>query len=459
MQALHTRGAVSATFDDRNLVSCAGLVPLLRLAGEVGLAELADERIRLDAVTGANAGAKVASIVAGMAAGADSIDDLDVIRHGALPELFGGIRAPSTLGSFLRGFTHGHVAQLASVAGEVLIGLAERTPLLPEIDQLAFLDIDSKICPVYGPAKQGAGYGYTKVWGLNVQAVTLSSLLSAPVIVATQLRGGNADTRRGASWLIRRALRAARACGASGQVLVRGDSGFYVAELVQAITAAGARFSITAQHNVAVRAAIADINDAAWQPVRYARPIYDETTGTWFTNAEIAETPYVAFTNAALDQGLRCTARLLVRRTPITSRGEQGELFTSWRYHAVFTNSRFDLPTALAQHDARAGTIEQVFADLADSALAHLPSGRFAANNAWLTLAALAHNLTRAAGCLASTRHARARTGTIRRHLIQVPARLARSARKITLHLPLDWPWQHSWTGLFTAAHAPPHPA
>lgn len=457
MQASHTPAAVSATFDDPNLVSCAGLVPLLRLAGEVGLKRLADERVRLGVPVGANAGAKVCSIVAGMAAGADSIDDLDVIRHGALPELFDGIRAPSTLGSFLRGFTHGHGAQLAAVAREVLIGLAERTPLLPQADQLAFMDIDSKIFEVHGQGKQGAAYGYTQQWGLNVLAVTLSSVVSAPVIVASRLRGGNAETRRGAVSLLRQALGTARAAGASGPIVVRGDSGYYVGTLIKTITDAGASFSITAPLRKPIRAAIHAINDAAFKPVRYAHPVYDETNHSWITHAEIAETSYTAFTNPTEHPGQRVTARLLVRRHPITTRNEQGELFTAWRYHAVFTNSRFDLPTALAQHDARAGAIEPTFADLADSALAHLPSGRFAANDAWLTLAAITHNLTRAAGCLASTRHARARTGTLRRHLIHIPARITRSARKITLHLPRDWPWADSWTGLFTATHrAPP---
>lgn len=456
MQALHTSAAVSATFDDPNLVSCAGLVPVLRLASSVGLAGLVAERVRLGKPVGANAAAKVGSIVAGMVAGADSIDDLDVIRHGALPELFGGIRAPSTLGSFLRGFTHGHVSQLSTVSREVLVRLAARTPLLPEADRLAFLDIDSKICAVHGRAKQGAAYGYTRQWGLNVLAVTLSSVSSAPVIVASRLRGGNADTRRGAASLLRQALGTARAAGARGQILVRGDSGYYVAALIKTITDAGARFSITAPQRKPIRKAIDAIGETAWKPVRYAHPVYDETTNTWITDAEIAETTYTAFTNPTLHPGQRRTARLLVRRTPITTRDEQGELFTAWRYHAVFTNSRADLPTALAQHDARAGTVEHTFADLADSALAHLPSGRFAANAAWLTLAALAYNLTRAAGCLASARHARARTGTLRRHLIQLPARLARSARRLTLHLPADWPWADSWTRLFTTTHDPP---
>lgn len=456
MQASHTAAGVSVRFDDPNLVSCAGLVPLLRLASDVGLHELADEQVTLDTPVGANAGAKVTSIVAGMAAGADSIDDLDLLRHGGLPELFDGIRAPSTLGSFLRGFTPTDATMLEEVAQQTLITLAQRTDLLAGIDQLAFVDIDSKICQVYGPAKQGAAYGYTGVLGLNVQAVSLSSPLAAPTVLATRLRGGNADTRRDATSLLLEALATARAAGASGVVLVRGDSGFYVGDLIRAVIDAGARFSVTAPQRRPIRDAIAGITETAWRPVSYARPIYDEHTDSWIRHAEIAETTYTAFTNPTYHPEGPVTARLLVRRTPVTSRDGQGELFTTWRYHAVFTNSRFDLPTAWAQHDARSGAIEQVFADLSDSALAHLPSGRLAANTAWLTLAGLAHNLTRTAGTLASIRHARARTGTLRRQLIHIPARLAHSARRLTLHLPRDWPWQPAFTGLFTATHAPP---
>ncbi len=456
MQASHTATAVSVRFDDPNLVSCAGLVPLLRLASEVGLHELADEQVVLDSPVGANAGAKVTSIVAGMAAGADSIDDLDLLRHGALPTLFDGIRAPSTLGSFLRGFTPTDATMLEGVAQHTLIALAGRTDVLAGIDQLAFVDIDSKICEVYGPGKQGAAYGYTGVLGLNVQAVSLSSPLVAPTVLATRLREGNADTRREATSLLIEALGTARAAGATGVVLVRGDSGFYVGELIRAVIDTGARFSVTAPQRRPIRETIHQIPKTRWRPVSYARPVYDEPSGTWIRHAEIAETTYTAFTNPTEHPAGPVTARLLVRRTPVTSRDEQGELFTTWRYHAVFTNSRFDLPTAWAQHDGRCGAIEQVFADLADSALAHLPSGKLAANTAWLTLAALAHNLTRAAGTLASVRHARARTSTLRRQLITIPARLARSARRLTLHLPRDWPWQPAFTGLFTTTHAPP---
>ena len=454
MQAFHTRGAVLATFDDPNLVSHAGLVPVLRLAQDAGLGEVADRVVRLGESKGANAGAKIGSIVAGMAAGADSIDDLDVIRHGALPALFGGIRAPSTLGTFLRHFSYGHVAQLEALSGQLLARLRQRCPdLLPGIDQLAFVDIDAKITEVYGPGKEGAAFGYTRKRGLNFLIVTLSTPLSAPVVLATRLRGGNADSRRNAASLLTRALRLARQVGATGTLIVRGDSGFFSAQIITAIRAAGARFSITTRHSPALDTAIAAIAHDAWTPITYPRAIYDDDTDQWVSAAEIAETTYTAFTNVTQNPGRATTARLLVRRVRIgTDTTTQGELFPVYRYHAVFTDSTFELPTAEAQHRDHA-IIEQVLADLNDSALAHFPSGRFAANAAWLCLAALTHILLRAAGTLASTAHARARTTTLRRQLISVAARISRSARRLTLHLPRDWPWQAAWHGLFTATH------
>lgn len=457
MQALHTRGAVSARFDDPNLVSHAGLVPLLRLASDAGLGELANRMVRLGGSRGANADAKIGSIVAGMAAGADSIDDLDVLRHGALPALFGGIRAPSTLGTFLRHFSIGHVAQVQDMANQVLARLSARTPLLPEIDKLAFLDLDSKITEVYGRDKDGAAFGYTHVRGLSFLAATLCSPVCAPVITGTRLRGGNADTRRAAVSFVRQNLTTARtACGATGRLLVRMDSGFYVGAVITAIVDAEACFSVTAPQRKPIRQAIAALSDTAWKPITYATPVYHAEADTWIRTADIAETAYTAFTNPTENPGHARPGRLLIRRARISTRGEQGELLPAWRYHAVFTNSPFDLATAWAQHDGRAGTIELVFADLNSSALAHFPSGRFAANAAWLTLAALTHNLLRATGCLTSSFHAKARTTTLRRHLIGVAARISRSRRRIVLHLPRDWPWQHAWTGLFTATHPPP---
>ena len=460
MQACHSAAAVSATFDEPNLVSCAGLVPVLRLAERAGLPAAAQRRVGLPASAGsgaANPGAKITSIVAGMVAGADSIDDLDVIRHGALPGIFGGIRAPSTLGTFLRGFTWGNVRQLDAVARETLTGLSRQAPLLPGADQYAFLDVDSTISRVYGYAKQGADYGYTRVRGLHPLLATVSTPIAAPVIAGTRLRRGSAGSAKGAASFVAEAITTARQAGATGVLLARMDSAFDSHAVVSTCVRAGVRFSITTKQTRPVRAAIDAITEDAWVPIAYPHAIYDEASGQWISDAEIAETTYTAFRSRRKSEQM--TVRLIVRRVRDKNVvAGQGELFTAWRYHAFITDSTLELVAAEKQHREHA-IIEQVNADLKDSALAHMPSGSFAANAAWLALAAIAHNLTRAAGCLASLFHAKARTGTLRRHLIIVPARIARRSRRITLHLPLNWPQRDAFSELFTTTHAPPHTA
>lgn len=452
MRACHSPALVSVTFDESNLVSCAGLVPVMRLAERAGLADAVADLLTVPGVAGAHAGAKVTSIVAGMVIGADSIDDLDVIRHGALPALFEGGRAPSTLGTFLRAFTWGHVRQLDTVARRCVISLSGQAPLLPDAEQFAFLDLDSTIEQVHGYAKQGAEYGYTRVRGLHPLLATVSTPIAAPVIVGARLRRGAAGSARGASSFVTEALTTAQAAGATGTLVVRADSAFYSREVVAACRKAGAHFSITAIGNSSVRAAITGISEDAWTPIKYPHAIYDESTGQWISDAEIAEIPYTAFNNRNRDTAV--TARLIVRRVK-DKNTPQGALFPLWRYHACFTDTPVELVTAEQQHRGHA-IIEQVIADLKDSAAAHLPSGRFDANAAWLTLATIAFNLTRAAGTLTSRFHAKARTSTLRRHLVNVPARMSRSARRIRLRLPATWPWASAWHGLFTATHGPP---
>jgi hypothetical protein len=460
---LHGGRGVDAVFDDANLVSCAGLVPVMRLAEQVDLDGLVAGRVHPDLSTGSNPGGKVAAIVAAMAAGADSIEDLDVLRHGGMGRLFGGVYAPSTLGSFLRFFTWGHSLQLEAAARDLLAALAARTPLLPGAATLAYVDVDSLLRRVYGPGKQGAAFGHAKVGGYNVRLRGLSPLIAAvstdqaaPVVAATRLRGGNAGSARAAASLVKQAISTARTSGATGQILVRGDSAFGSGPVVSACRTARVNFSLTLQSNPKLQAAIDTIDEQAWTPVRYPGAVFDEGTGRWISNAEVAETTYTAFETTTH----RVTARLIVRRVRELNPAPPGqeELFPVWRYHAFLTDT--DLPTVTADLTHRAhAIIEQLFADLIDGPLAHLPSGRFAANAAWLTLAAMAHNLTRAAGCLAGRWHAKARAATIRRHFINVPARLAHRARRITVHLPAHWPWQQHWQILFDRVHAPPRPA
>ncbi len=482
MKLSHTLTRTSAVFDDPNLVSSAGLVPVLALADRAGLRRLADEHLSVPTDKGANAGLKVASLVAGMVAGADSIDDMALLRHGGMGRVFARAYAPSTLGSFLRAFTFGHVRQLDAVASRFLLALARLIGLTPPVPApavgagdaagagggYAFVDVDDTIIEVHGHAKQGAGFGYTRVRGLNALLATLTVAGSAPLVVAQRLRKGACGSPRGAKRLVGDAVKQARRLlGPGARVLVRMDSAYYGRDAVHAATAGGAHVSVTVRMDQAVKAAIAGIDDGAWTTIKYPEAIFDEATGTWISRAEVAAIPYTAF--ASKKKAERVPGRLVVRRIPDVHAEKkkaagQGTLFDVWRFHAFFTTApkeTLDTVAADATHRGHA-IIEQVHADLKGAALAHLPSGRFAANAAWLVLAVIAFNLTRAAAVMASTGPvarsdlAKAATATVRRKLIHVPARVASSARRVTLHLPLAWPWHEAWTRLFDRVADPP---
>jgi hypothetical protein len=466
MRLLHSAARTSAVFDAENVVSLAGLVPVMRLAQEAGLPDLVAERVRLGTSIGCNPAGKIAAIVAGMVAGADSIEDLDVLRHGGMGWLFEAVYAPSTLGSFLREFSFGHVRQLDSAARSLLVSLAASCPRLAEgAAAWTYVDVDSLLRRTYGKAKQGAGFGHTKVGGYPVLLRGLSPLVAtictdtaAPVIAATRLRGGNAGSARGAASLVAEALGTAREIGAGaapgGVLLLRGDSAFYTGAVVAAARRAGARFSITVSMNPAVRRAIARIDEAAWIPIRYPNAVWDDDAGAWISEAEVAETAYTAFAGTKHE----ITARLVARRVRRQAPPGQDELLPAYRYHAFFTDTALSAVDADLAHRAHA-VVEQVFADLIDGPLAHLPSGRFAANGAWLTCAAIAHNLLRAAAALTSRSLARARGQTLRRRFIHVAAEVARHARGVRLRLPRHWRWAGWWMRLFEETHSPPLPA
>jgi hypothetical protein len=460
----HSPARTTAVFDDPNLVSHGGLVPVAALAERCGLPDLLAEHVRPGGGCGANAHLKVGCLVAGMAAGADSIDDMGLLRHGAMDVLFGGVRAPSTLGSHLRSYTWGNVLQVEKAGREFLARLSRRAPLLPGADVLAFIDIDSTQKRVYGHKKEGARFGHTKIQGksvlvrgLNALVGAVSTPLSAPVAAATRLRGGNAPSARGAASLAAQAIGTARECGATGTIVVRMDSAYYAAAVIDAVRRNGARFSVTAPVTPAIRAAIAVIPADAWTPIAYPQAVWDDQLNCWVSDAEVAETQYTAFTSKKKE--LHVTARLIVRRVRArngqAAQGQQ-ELFPSWRYHSVLTDSPFETTQAEGQHRDHA-IVEQVIADLNAGPLAHLPSGAFNANAAWLVIAAMAFNLLRAAGTLAGARLARARTATIRRDLVAVAARTARHGRgHLTFHLPEAWHREHEWLNLWNAACGPP---
>ena len=447
-----------AVFDDPNLIACGGLPAVMDLAEQAGLHELAAQHVRVPGPAGANAALKIPALVAGMIAGADSISDLDLLRHGGMGRIFTGLRAPTTLGTHLRAYTFGHVRQLDAVASRVLVNLAGLAPILEGAEQVTWVDVDDTIRETHGYQKQGAAYGYSKVKGLNAALATISTPLAAPVIAATRLRKGNVSSAHGAARLISDTLATlAKAVPTNqGLVVVRADSAYFTHAAVAAAGRGGARFSITARMNKAVTRAIAAIpDDSGWTPIQYPNAIYDADQQAWISDAEVAEIDYTAFTSRRKDDHV--TARLIVRRVKRLNPNTraQGELVPGYRYHAVFTNSPLGLVEAEACHRDHAH-IEQVIADLKDGALAHAPSGKFTANSAWLALAAIAFNLTRAAARIASKTLGRARTATVRRTLVTVAARVANQARRWRLHLPRDWPWQTQLEHLHTAVSGRP---
>ncbi|WP_110085005.1 IS1380 family transposase, partial [Streptomyces sp. NRRL WC-3549] len=272
VKSSHGPARMFAAFDESNLIAHAGLVPVIQLAERCDLPALVAEKVKLTGAkngAGTAADAKTMSIVGGMVAGADSIDDLDILRHGGLGKLFGGVRAPSTLGTFLRAFTWGHVRQLEAVARAFTCNLAAHTGFVPKGDEVVFVDIDSKVKQVYGPAKQGASFGFTKVRGLHFQIVTVKTATCAPVIVATRLRKGSAGSGKGAASLLREALTTVRAMGITAQIVVRADSAYFSHKVVDACRKAGARFSLAVAVTKTIRAAIETIGPDVWTPIKY----------------------------------------------------------------------------------------------------------------------------------------------------------------------------------------------
>jgi Transposase DDE domain group 1 len=381
MQLSHTRPVVSAVFDEPNLVSSAGLVPVMALARKARLRELADERLTVPTDKGANPGLKLSSLVAGMVAGADSIEDMALLRHGGMGTVFAAAYAPSTLGSFLRSFTFGHVRQADAVASRFLINLAEHTELFgsPKATDPVLVDLDDTIVEVHGYQKQGAAFGYSGVRGLNALLATVSTDQVAPVIAAQRLRKGSAGSPRGAAKLATDALALIRRSHLAGRdVLVRADSAFYSHALAAAVLTAGGDVSITVRMDPAVKRAIAGIAEDGWTTIKYPDAIYDETTSTWISKAQVAEVPFTAFVSKTKAEQI--TGRLIVRRIPeLNPKHSDGQepLFDTWRFHAFFTTTdptKLDTVAADQTH-RRHAIIENVHADLKASALAHLPSG------------------------------------------------------------------------------------
>lgn len=342
MQLSHSRPVAAAHFDDPNLVSADGLVPVMTLAQRSGLQTLADEHLSVPGDTGANAGRKIGSVVAGMIAGADSIADMAILRHGAMNTVFDRPYAPSTIGSFLRTFEFGHVRQLDAVASRLLCALSERTPLLAGLGtEPVMIDIDDSIVEVHGHSKQGSGYGYSGVRGLNSLITTVTTDTAAPVITGQRLRKGACGSSRGAARMIAdtlatvRRLRTHTNTAASAKPLLRADSAFFGYPTIGAALRGGANVSITTSLNSVTKTAIAAIAEQAWTPIRYTNALYDADSEQWISVAEVAEVPFTAF--ASQKKAHHVPGRLVVRRIPdLRPKKDQGQgaLFDVWRFHA-----------------------------------------------------------------------------------------------------------------------------
>ena len=464
----HTPASASHSFDDENLTATTGLVPIMALAQKAGLPALAEDRLTVTttgADKGANPAPKLATLVAGMAAGADSIDDMNIVRHGGMKHLFDRVYAPSTLGSFLRSFAFGHVRQLDAISSRFLTNLNAHTPLLPTNQDSAqasmiFVDVDDTVIDVHSASKQGAGFGYQGSRGLNALLATASTASSGQIIVGQRLRKGSTSSARGADKFVSDALATTTRINSGTSVLVRADSAYYSSGVVKAAHDGGAHVSITVRMDKRVKAAIGMISDDSWTGIEYPEAIYDEDSGAWISKAEVAEIPFTAFTSKK--KALQTTGRLVVRRIPELNETKraagQDPLFNLFRYHAFFTTvdqDRFD--TVAADHiHRRHAIIEQINAELKNGALAHMPSGVFNANAAWLAVAAITHNLLRAAAGVVGGRMGKVRAQTLRTRIISVPARIAHRDRKLILHLPRAWPWATEFSRLWQSALGPP---
>lgn len=440
MRACHDLSRVSVSFDEANLVPSAGLLPAAVLAQRTGLAELVDERLGLPR-HGANSGTKALSVIGAMLTGADSIDDTGVLRAGATGEVFTDTRAPSTLGTWLRDFKWHNIRQLDAISREQLKRLWDAGAGPAEPTGPLTIDLDSTIVQVYGRDKQGAAFGYTKVRGYHPQLATLAE---TGQVLFCRLRGGNAGAARGAKTFLTETVSRVRDAGGTGELTVRADSAFYSQPVLSTARALGVRFSVTVRQDKRVRAAIEAIPDDAWTPIPYW------LSTPQVSGADVAETSYTCFagTRNAI------TVRLVVRRVRPTP-GSQLALFTNWDYHAFVTDRDGQLVQVEAEH-RRHAIVEQSIAELKAAGLAHLPSGKFTANAAWLALAIMAHNLARAVGALAGNGLDRATVATLRRKLFAVPARLVHTARRLRLRLPENWPWQLAFTTALNAITAIP---
>jgi Transposase DDE domain group 1 len=422
---------VGIAFDDERSVTSAGLLLTATLAERLGIEQVTDRLVDLgDRPGAAHPGRKLLTLVHAIVAGGDCIDDVELLRCGSTQTVLGHrVMAASTVGTFLRSFTFGHVRQLDRVCGE-LLARAWAAGAGPGDGPLT-VDVDSTICEVHGYHKQGACYGYTHRLGYHP---LLATRANTGEVLHTRLRKGSANTARGILRFVDELVARLRRAGATGELTFRMDSGFWSAKLIRRLRRHRVRYSITVRQTKTIRAAIAAIPEAAWVPIA------SQPDGV----AQVAETDYRG-------------DRLTVRR--VRNHGDQAQLFPTWRYHAFVTN-RVGTTLELDADHRRHAVCELAIRDLkAGAGLAHLPSGQFNANAAWLLAATLSHNLLRWTATLGlGVGDQQTVAKTLRRTLLVLPGRLTRSARRWTLHLPAGWPWAHSFTMALARLRCIPYP-
>ena len=418
---------VQVTFDDPTLVADAGLIVPATLMVRLGLEALVNERVRLvDRVGGSRPGRKLLTLVASILAGGSHIDHADRLRAGATQKVLPfRVMAPSTLGTFLRAFTFGHVRQLDAVIAET-IRRAWQLGAGPG-DQPMTIDMDSTVCQVHGHHKQGAAFGYTRVLGYHP---VLATRADTGEVLHARLRKGS--SQRGHNRFVEELIARVRRAGATGTLTLRADSGFWSYTLIDTLHRLGVHWSVTINITKQTKAAIEQIDETAWTDIAYPAG----------GQAQVAETTITAVKSKRLNE-----VRLVVRRTRLTDPAQQA-LWPDWRYHAFITD--LDLPMVeLDQFHRDHARVELAIRDLKEGAgMEHCPSGRFFANAAWLACAVLAHNLTRWTAHLGGV-HADQQltvTRTIRTRTFAVPGRLVNRSGRPILRLPERWPWANTFT-------------
>ena len=437
---------IQITFDDRRLVANAGLLLPVTLAQHLGLRELVDHHLDLGNAPGrANPGDKMLTLVASALAGGDCIDDADVLRTGGTAQTLGCVvKAPSTLGTFLRSFRWGHVRQLDRVSRE-LLARAWSAGAGPG-DAPLTIDLDSTICETYGLAKEGArDHGYTGKRGYHP---LLAVAAGTGDVLMARLREGRANTARGAAHFLRETVGRVRYAGARGQLTVRADSGFYTHAIVAACRRMDVRFSITIRQSASLRSLIEAIPEQDWTPIPY-----------WMDGAaDVAETSYTPFQS----KPDAAPVRLIVRRVKPTP-GSQLALFATYSYHGFITDREGKpwnwRPTIGATPRSRTPS------ETSSTAWASTISPRAASppilsmpKGAWLAVQVIAHNLARWTARIGLGEQI-VTTKTLRRRFFSMAGRLTRSARRLTLHLPQRWPWEAQFSGALARFRALPLPS